>query len=1123
MCKLSSRSTQLIDKGTVCVCCQTTHNKKRWYRAFLLNKTGRNLASKELKKHIHQGFCCNRVFQWLKRKYVALCIDKIKKVKNYKIRKEELQHIETVPFETLIASRKNQTYSIIAHDDNQRSVLVLKRKADKVTSKKNQLKILGAKCIPLNSLIVNASPSDTMELMAKKKDLQDTVKDAKWFKSNSKIQKKRIIKQVNATIRKRKQLMAPLQTFGTNTPLSTAKLMNIINSKQTNKERISNTYLKNPLSRIRACFHDPIFEKYVCDMINNSSVSMKILATNILAELKAKSNDILNKINPEMYDKILKSFENQQKHSLNTDIPTILKYLYIDHYLNNEMDLQQICDMVDKVGGSLLVEKEGKWQEVARTLKITQKFGDEICRFGYFLQIGEKPPIRCFQRRNVKLDDDIYMPFFDEKEMKEDLQAWCIGQEIETDIDESVLYSVDEWCEAFKKNPLAVYIGNPIKVPINLNGKEIMVNGVMRNIIPVLIHHLLKCDQNGFIKQVADLVIGYKLIDWMDGTAMLNQSLTKVSIQLLWDEKLFNKEGYDYVTKPLPLTYVWCSETKYNVKTISQLLRDQYTQLVDFKMPLHEKTATFKLKFMSADYSNASKRWNHKVGGDYRCSKCPLPFTGNQWDYEQCLSCLNNGKSLQNLYATKKFPDGQVGLPHLVNDGKSTSLKERGLDEYENGSEILHVTKGIGAGMFSLFQKEKDFQEEKCYAALDENIRLNAKSSTMSNGDWRLVFCKYDVCVLPFVNQERENAELLMLYWRDILRFLYSKNEHSNIENQQFCVKVFVFGTLAVMRWGNNVVGLHFHDLWVHISLLVWKVNVYHLSAEKSEQAFSKEKRIAKNNTNHKTESAIVEIIRRSVLSEVVKQNYSNRSCVKSNVEKALKDIPIVPSVIPKAIMEHPKYSKWLSLFESKILAPNYPNFLKYDCKGHIMHGDNSELSVEFERLLEKCVITVTALRGKSKCPFCKKTEVISIDCLSGSCFACCEDSGCVFHTKIAEKLEKNKKKNKSNVPIINNSQANASQDSGNTMQLSNNTEFNPTTVNSIVNSEKKVQCVNDGCTLIKVSINCSNKMCSKCCKNVGEKLCKQHKITNQRRKSVSEQVIIQQQTVSFTSGSLTK
>lgn len=134
-------------------------------------------------------------------------------------------------------------------------------KSNGTTSKKNQLKRIGSKCIPLNSLIVKTPAEETVELMTQNNS--NYGKQSNWFKIVAKIEKKKISRKMVMSICKRQQLVAPIHTFVTNTSLSTAKMINVINSKQTNKEKTYNTHLKSPFSRIRTVFHNPIFEKYV--------------------------------------------------------------------------------------------------------------------------------------------------------------------------------------------------------------------------------------------------------------------------------------------------------------------------------------------------------------------------------------------------------------------------------------------------------------------------------------------------------------------------------------------------------------------------------------------------------------------------------------------------------------------------------------------------------------------------------------------------------------------------------------------------------------------------------------------------------------------------------------------
>ncbi|KAF0980666.1 hypothetical protein FDP41_013149 [Naegleria fowleri] len=353
--------------------------------------------------------------------------------------------------------------------------------------------------------------------------------------------------------------------------------------------------------------------------------------------------------------------------------------------------------------------------------------------------------------------------------------------------------------------------------------------------------------------------------------------------------------------------------------------------------------------------------------------------------------------------------------------------------------------------MFTLFKKEENFQEENCFAAFDEYIRHNAQSGTMSNGDWRMAFCNFEKCILPFIIQAPENAELILLLWRDIVRYLYTKKTHTLTENQEFCVKVFVFGCLAVNRWGKNIAGLHFHELWIHIK------------------------------------KAVLEIIRKTVLGDVVRESFQNTSSThKSQIEKLLKDVPLIPSVIPKALLTHQQYSQWVPLFEATILKSNYSSFQKFEFNGHIIHTQGAAVTEKLEKLFEKCILLKpTTLKGKSKCPNCKSTEHISEECVIGCCSNCCEEASCAFHIKQKKKsLERlNKQAEKLN-SVINSSQsqtqANATQDVSTPSQ-----SLPPTQLAQVMNPpiiEQKKTCANPGCHLVKVSGKCKYKMCKKCC-----------------------------------------
>ncbi|KAF0979987.1 hypothetical protein FDP41_001140 [Naegleria fowleri] len=314
---------------------------------------------------------------------------------------------------------------------------------------------------------------------------------------------------------------------------------------------------------------------------------------------------------------------------------------------------------------------------------------------------------------------------------------------------------------------------------------------------------------------------------------------------------------------------------------------------------------------------------------------------------------------------------------------------------------------------------------------------------------------------------------------------MYNKKVHTLSENHQFCTKVFVFGCLVINRWGKAIVGLHLHDLWIQISQLVWKVNLNFLSAEKGEQSFSREKKIAKDTTDHKDETVIVQIIKRTMFEDVVRSNFKNSKTTRSSMGKLLENIPQIPSFIPKSISSDLKYCKWVKAFEDNILIPNFPAFAKFDCNGHSVHGENSpNLSPEFENILNNCLVTNPIIyRKKTKCPHCKKKfDNISPSCILACCNNCCDDEDCEYHINLPKETPMVILSHHSQTQT----QMNSSQDNiyvsqaqppqtNSSLPMTNNvsTTFTPKPV--CANSSKS-------CTNKKVSAKCTNKMCKNCC-----------------------------------------
>jgi hypothetical protein len=75
--------------------------------------------------------------------------------------------------------------------------------------------------------------------------------------------------------------------------------------------------------------------------------------------------------------------------------------------------------------------------EISKSLKKTSKFSDDLCRLSYYHFKKQVPPIKVFQRRLVDLGD-IFMPYINPSETRQDLKSLCIGKEPDQDDDESL-------------------------------------------------------------------------------------------------------------------------------------------------------------------------------------------------------------------------------------------------------------------------------------------------------------------------------------------------------------------------------------------------------------------------------------------------------------------------------------------------------------------------------------------------------------------------------------------------------------------------------------------------------------------------------------------------------------
>ncbi|KAL9641732.1 hypothetical protein ABK040_007409 [Willaertia magna] len=1045
--------------------CNSTIHKELFEKSTLLRlERGIKIAKNySFNKTLINCWCCNRKHLELEKYYSKTYI------------KTDSSINKQIPLKILIPKlNENHTVLLSIPDKNCYSQIKLQQKHDKNFTEQTKQRIINEKLIPFCSSLINTSHEEFIHLISRNKESQKYLMSSSFIEKIKETNFKKSAKNTSLEIQNRYQLLAPIVLFGTNTSKASITIINNIQTKQTNKEKKTNKIIRTSFSRIRKAMNVSIFIKEIVNRIESSEfINFSILAKSLLLEIREKTNNNLNKIDTISYNKLLSSIYNPNTNAFHYDVPLVLKFIYIREKIEKNLQLDLINKKVIEYGGiEKIIDNNKIWNEIAFKLNLICKFKDIIVKEGYFYFNKICPPLKIFQRRISNVfnnESQIKMPSVSFKEATNNIESLFIGQYDVNDENSSYCFTFDQWVESFE-NPLLIYIGTPCNVSIEIDGHEEIVNGRIRKLSILILQHIIACYKRNFIKKEIK-IYNLELSDWIDGVVILNKGLIKINVHIVWNNELFieSDESYNFVTKRLALLYLWCGESKTNIGIVSSFLREEY---YDIKQFLYQNiNFNISPRWCIGDYSDLPKRMNHKVGGHYRCCECGLCFKDSDpSDYLKCTEAFKFKKTLSECLKMKEFIKGQEGLPHIINDNKLLSLKDRNLENYELGSEILHVVKGNLNGLFNLFQNEKGFDIKGCSQSFNKEIRLGALKNTMSNADWRLAFIKFEITLLPFIQQEKPNAKSILLLIRDIIRYLYTKKEHSKIETQEFCVKVFLYGLLTINRWIINVCNLHHHILWIHIVHKCWKINLYHLSAENDERIFSIEKDVAKNNSNHQQHCVLLEILKREHFKQLVDLNYGNGGTSFSKIEKALKEVSEVSAVISSTILEHKVYREWIEKFKKETLEFNYPEYLLNISiiNNHEIHGSNENV-IEF-----KLVTEPTKLRGKTKCLSCGKKQTNITKCLIRCCDSCCENLECEYHS--------NKKKASENLAKQN---------------------FNTKPTDDHQSTTLKRECLQ--CGSKKVSKHCSLVMCSACCRKGNECIFHQKAKEKKKRKNNNE------------------
>jgi len=226
---------------------------------------------------------------------------------------------------------------------------------------------------------------------------------------------------------------------------------------------------------------------------------------------------------------------------------------------------------------------------------------------------------------------------------------------------------------------------------------------------------------------------------------------------------------------------------------------------------------------------------------------------------------------------------GITFLPGIFCNNTATSLLERGLDEYEKGTDRLHNCKGHAIRMFTCFEAEQTFNSLVAHQKLKEALNRNSFRDNMMGTDWRLYFVLSKELLLPCIYWRRSKAEDLINMWLEIQNLAYedffSKKKTRHIR-LRFWISTFWHGLLCVKRWGKDVMGLYLHNIWIHWPSHFEKGHFDQEATDEDEGFLAPAKRIVKYLTDRKTQSALLELSIRLSIEETVEDNqrinYSN-------------------------------------------------------------------------------------------------------------------------------------------------------------------------------------------------------------------------------------------------------
>jgi hypothetical protein len=307
--------------------------------------------------------------------------------------------------------------------------------------------------------------------------------------------------------------------------------------------------------------------------------------------------------------------------------------------------------------------------------------------------------------------------------------------------------------EIFESDPLAIFIGNPINEEIdleNLNEEDwyfttelLMNDGIKKlkeSITPGrIINSRIVNMRISFIHLLAHLesldvfvsdnkVFEWKQIDWLDGAPINANTLLLGLIFFDLNKKYFKFEkqkiAVETIRKYLAVWYIgWGSETCVNVQQIQKLKGKQFLLL---KEPIELKGRIHKITPWkgTTDYGCLFKVFDHIID-KRRDSNCGIE-NSNWIDLMKCfeyerLTLSRRIELLINQKASAWNIPSILDIDSIENLKKEIDkfgtikefLKDRNLQDYSLGNEVMHIIGGHLKILYSLLCKDRNFNQKE--------------------------------------------------------------------------------------------------------------------------------------------------------------------------------------------------------------------------------------------------------------------------------------------------------------------------------------------------------------------------------------------------------------------------